>query len=149
MTLPVRGNEAKNLGAALRILRRSAKLNLKELGERIGMTGPRLSLHENGRVLARYDTVVRIMAALDMPMTALLETQQSLCDLEGVAPGKYVQAIEEPDESPAFTRETALRLAQEAGKAVAHCCLAFLEFQAGGWSDTKVIANGRQEGGRR
>ena len=30
-------------------------------------------------------------------------------------------------------RQAALRLAQEAGKAVAHCCLAFMEVAVGGW----------------
>jgi hypothetical protein len=43
-----------------------------------------------------------------------------------------------PPEDPAVyvvavPRKAALRLAQEAGKAVAHCCLAFMELQAGGW----------------
>jgi hypothetical protein len=39
--------------------------------------------------------------------------------------------------SARIPRTRALRLAQEAGKAVAHCCLAFMELQAGGWEDTR------------
>ena len=38
-----------------------------------------------------------------------------------------------PDRSLRVSRENALRLAQEAGKAVAHVALAFMELQAGGW----------------
>jgi transcriptional regulator with XRE-family HTH domain len=151
MTRPPLCPEAKNLGEALRILRHSRNLTLRELGALCGKMPANLSRHENGSLLPRYDSLLRIMEALDLPMTALLETQQHLCDLDGTAPGKYAkeEKREEPPEPATMSRETALRLAQEAGKAVAHCCLAFLEFQAGGWSDTKVIANGRQEGGRR
>lgn len=43
-----------------------------------------------------------------------------------------------PDErgsGPAASRQAALKLAQEVGKAFAHVTLAFLELRAGGWEE--------------
>jgi hypothetical protein len=40
-----------------------------------------------------------------------------------------------PPDDRAEQRKAALPLAQECGRAVAHCCLAFMELQAGGWEE--------------
>jgi hypothetical protein len=37
-----------------------------------------------------------------------------------------------PQPAPTTSHQAAVRLAQECGKAVAHCCLAFMELQAAG-----------------
>jgi hypothetical protein len=50
---------------------------------------------------------------------------------------------------PATPHKAAVRLAQECGKAVAHCCLAFLELQAAGWHDTEPTTNGQARKGAR
>jgi hypothetical protein len=47
-----------------------------------------------------------------------------------------------PQPQAGMSRQAALRLAQEAGKAVAHCCLAFMEIQAGGWPLPSVAGAG-------
>ncbi len=53
-----------------------------------------------------------------------------------------------PQPQAGMSRQAAPRLAQEAGKAVAHCCLAFMEIQAGGWRLPSGTGNGRSHAGR-
>jgi transcriptional regulator with XRE-family HTH domain len=146
--------KGQSLGLALLVLRRSRGLTLQQVSALSDIRRPNLSRYETGHTLPRYDNLLRIMGAMDLPMTALDRAQQVLDDLMGKGNrGRYVRdssaALPEerppslltpapsrlppPGGIPELPRRAALRLAQETGKAVAHCCLAFLELQAGGW----------------
>jgi transcriptional regulator with XRE-family HTH domain len=146
--------KGQSLGLALLVLRRSRGLTLQQVSALSDIRCPNLSRYETGHTLPRYDNLLRIMGAMDLPMTALDRAQQVLDDLMGKGKcGRYVRdngaappekrppslltpapsRLPPPDGIPELPRRAALRLAQEAGKAVAHCCLAFLELQAGGW----------------
>ncbi len=128
--------EAKSLGIALMALRRSRGLKLYQLSQASGATRSNLSRYETGKQLPRHDSLRPIMKAIGLPTATLFEMQRLVEELtqgrdrnedagdNGTLP---------PARRPLVSRKDALRLAQEAGKAVAHCCLAFMELQAGGW----------------
>jgi hypothetical protein len=69
----------------------------------------------------------RILEALDLPPEAINLAQEFA--RRPVSDGTL------PPDDRAEQRKAALRLAQECGRAVAHCCLAFMELQAGGWQE--------------
>jgi transcriptional regulator with XRE-family HTH domain len=119
-------NGAVLLGQALAILRISRGMNRGELGRLASVTASQLSTYERGHCRPREETLSRILAALDLPPEAINRAQdfarQPLGE-DGTLP---------PDDR-GEQRKAALRLAQECGRAVAHCCLAFMELQAGGW----------------
>jgi transcriptional regulator with XRE-family HTH domain len=114
--------EAASLGRALVALRKSAGLTLKELSAGCGVTASNLSHYEKGQQMPRYDTLRRILGAMQVPFAALHQAERLV---NGGPP------VTLPEDQAA--RRQAVRLAQEAGKAVAHCCLVFMELQAGGW----------------
>ena len=102
--------------------------------------------------MPRLDTLRRIVAALDLTMADLLCAQQTVMRLpDGSASdedGTLPPDTRGPLPQAGMSRQAALHLAQEAGKAVAHCCLAFMEIQAGGWRLHSGAGNGRAHAGR-
>lgn len=131
MQHPPDPEEAKSIGLALMVLRRHRGVTLKALAEACGSTRSNLSLYEAGRTMPRHDTLARIIKALDVPMAAFWRAQVLIDEATGVR---------EPEPPPALVgappdRPTALRLAQEIGKAVAHVTLSMLELGAGGWEE--------------
>jgi transcriptional regulator with XRE-family HTH domain len=126
--------DARIIGLALRRLRWDAGLTLAQLSEASGSTPSNLSRYEQGHQMPRVDTLHRIVAGLDLTMADLYRAQQSTVHLPGGGEAGEEDGTLPPDtRTPLVSRKDALRLAQEAGKAVAHCCLAFMELQAGGW----------------
>ena len=124
--------EAKALGIALMVLRRSRGLNLFQLSQACGATRSSLSRYETGKQLPRLDTLRPIMKAIGLPTATLYEMQRLVEELtQGRDEGD--DGALPPARRPLVPRKDALRLAQEAGKAVAHVVLAFMELQAGGW----------------
>jgi transcriptional regulator with XRE-family HTH domain len=121
--------EAKSLGLTLMVLRRHRGLTTKALSQACNSTRSNLSLYETGRMMPRYDTIVRIVKALDLPIEAFWRAQALIDQATGGEGAELPAARLEPTPD----RPTALRLAQEIGKAVAHVTLAALELGAGGW----------------
>jgi transcriptional regulator with XRE-family HTH domain len=132
--------EWRSLGLALMVLRRARGLNLYQLSQASGATTTNLSRYERGKQLPRLDGLTRIMKAIGLPAATLYEMQRFIEELtqgrdrdedaggDGTLPPARRQLV---------SREDALRLAQETGKAVAHVVLAFMELQAGGWAEEK------------
>jgi len=140
--------EAHTVGLALLMLRRDAGMTLSQLSDASGSTAPSLSRYEQGRQMPRLDTLHRIVAGLGLTMADLYRAQQTVTHLPD---GKAEDGTLPPDTrtpQAGMSRQAALRLAQEAGKAVAHCCLAFMEIQAGGWRLPSGAGNGRAHAGR-
>ena len=129
--------DARLIGLALRSLRRDAGLTLAQLSEASGSTPSNLSRYEQGHQMPRLDTLRRIVASLDLTMADLYRAQQSTAHPPGREASEEDGTLPPNTRAPQITRQAALRLAQEAGKAVAHCCLAFMELQAGGWEDAR------------
>jgi transcriptional regulator with XRE-family HTH domain len=125
--------DARLIGLALRRLRWNACLTLQQLSAASGSTASNLSRYEQGHQMPRVDTLHRIVAGLDLTMADLYRAQESAACLPGGEVGEGDGTLPPDARAPQITRQAALRLAQEAGKAVAHCCLAFMELQAGGW----------------
>jgi transcriptional regulator with XRE-family HTH domain len=115
-------------------------MTLRQLSAASGATASNLSRYEQGHTMPRLDTLHRVVAGLGLTIADLHRAQQTVAHL----PEKAENGTLPPDTGTPQARtgrQAALRLAQEAGKAVAHCCLAFMEIQAGGWP-------GRLPGGR-
>jgi transcriptional regulator with XRE-family HTH domain len=129
--------DARLIGLALRRLRKAAGFTLNQLSDASGSTPSTLSRYERGHQMPRLDTLRRIVAALDLTMADLYSAQQSVTHLVGGEAGEEDGTLPPDTRAPLVSRQAALHLAQEAGKAVAHCCLAFMELQAGGWEDVR------------
>lgn len=133
---------ARETGLALMLLRRSRGLSLHQLSQATGVAPCRLSNYETGRSMPRSDdTMQSILHALGLTAAALSGARCLVSEARRLT-GEVTDGEQEdgdgslpPDTRPHISRKDALRLAQEAGKAVAHCCLAFMELQAGGWPD--------------
>jgi transcriptional regulator with XRE-family HTH domain len=128
--------DARLIGLALRRLRWNACLTLAQLSEASGSTPSNLSRYEQGHQMPRVDTLHRIVAGLDLTMADLYRAQEAVTCLPGGEAGEEDGTLPPDTRAPLVSRKDALRLAQEAGKAVAHCCLAFMELQAGGWEES-------------
>jgi transcriptional regulator with XRE-family HTH domain len=128
--------DARLIGLALRRLRWNACLTLAQLSAASGSTASNLSRYEQGHQMPRVDTLHRIVAGLDLTMADLYRAQESVACLPGGEAGEEGGTLPPDTRAPQITRQAAVRLAQEAGKAVAHCCLAFMELQAGGWEES-------------
>lgn len=79
--------------------------------------------------MPRLDTLRRIVAGLGLTMADLYRAQQTVTHLPD---GKAEDGTLPPDtrsSQAGMDRQAALRLAKEPGKAIAHCCLAFMEIQ--------------------
>jgi transcriptional regulator with XRE-family HTH domain len=124
--------EARSLGTAILMLRRARGLTPRAIWEASGIGRGNLSRYELGRSVPRLSTLRRIVEAMGVSMGDLYRAQYQAQVREELT-GKDGAA--QPD------RAAAVRLAQECGKAVAHCCLAFMELQAGGW-ERERDANG-------
>jgi transcriptional regulator with XRE-family HTH domain len=120
-------NGAVLFGQALTILRVSRGLSRIQLAEAAGVSPVGISHWERGQHKPREETLSRILEALDLPPEAIDRAQDFARHpaSDGTLP---------PDDR-GEQRKAALRLAQECGRAVAHCCLAFMELQAGGWEE--------------
>ena len=141
--------EMHTVGLALLMLRRDAGMTLAQLSEASGATPSNLSRYETGRQMPRLDTLHRIVAGLGLTMADLYRAQQTVTHLpEKAEDGTLPPDTREPQAQAGADRQAALRLAQEAGKAVAHCCLAFMEIQAGGWPLPSRTGNSRARTGR-
>ncbi|HEY6323442.1 MAG TPA: helix-turn-helix transcriptional regulator [Thermoanaerobaculia bacterium] len=131
---------ARETGLALMLLRRSRGMTLHQVSEVTGVAPCRLSSYEAGRSMPRSeDTLQSILRALGLPAGVLsdarclvYEAQRLTGEVNGGQPEDGDGALP-PDTRTHVSRKDALRLAQQAGRAVAHCCLAFMELQAGGW----------------
>jgi transcriptional regulator with XRE-family HTH domain len=124
--------EMHTVGLALLMLRRDAGMTLRQLSEASGASPSNLSRYEQGHTMPRLGTLHSVVAALGLTMPDLYRAQQTVTHLSEKAEDGTLP----PDTGTPQARTSrlaALRLAQEAGKAVAHCCLAFMEIQAGGW----------------
>ena len=118
--------EARSIGRALYLLRQSRGLTPVELSTAAGVTAATIHRYERGCCNSpRHKTIKSLMDALGLPVPLLYQTQQLVDEV--------VMGTSPADGRPQICRQDALRLAQEVGKAVAHCCLAFMELQAGGW----------------
>jgi transcriptional regulator with XRE-family HTH domain len=130
--------EARSIGLALLVLRRAAGMTPDEVSEASGVTRSNISRFETGKTMPRYDTMRRLVTAMHFPIGALHDAQRVVDGLMGREMGDDAggDGTLPPDRpSPTLARQAALQLAQEVGKAVAHCCLAFMELQTGGWWD--------------
>jgi len=114
--------EARTLGLALLVLRRSRGLGLKDLSAASGASRSNPNAYETGKMVPRVDTLRHLARCLRLPLAALYETQRFIeeelfgRESEDTGNGGPPRA-----RRPLVARKDALRLAQEAGKAVAHC----------------------------
>ncbi|WP_136809592.1 helix-turn-helix domain-containing protein [Desulfosediminicola flagellatus] len=56
----------KDIGTALRTIRKEKGLSQKELGQRIGLDQKKVSLIENGNPNVRVDSLFRLFSALEL-----------------------------------------------------------------------------------
>jgi len=143
--------EGHTVGLALLFLRRDAGMTLRQLSAATGSTPSSLSRYEKGRQMPRLDTLRRVVAGLGLTMPDLYRAQQTVTHLpdgRAAEDGTLPPDTRTPQAQAGADRQAALRLAQECGKAVAHCCLAFMEIQAGGWPLPSRTGNGRAHPGR-
>ena len=56
----------KDIGAALRTLRKEKGLSQKELGQKVGLDQKKVSLIENGNPNCRVDSLFRLLSALEL-----------------------------------------------------------------------------------
>jgi len=128
-------DEAQTVGLAILRLRRGAGMTQRQLATAAQpCTVASLTRYEQGRSLPRVAILRRIVAAMDATMGDLYRAQQTA----GEVAGKVEDGTLPPDTrttpspaAPSSHHQAAVRLAQECGKAVAHCCLAFMDLQAG------------------
>jgi len=129
-------DEAQTVGLAILRLRRGAGMTLRQLAAAAAPTTlASLSRYEQGHSLPRAAILRRIVAAMGRTMEDLYRAQH----VAGECGTKVEDGTLPPDtrttqSPPPTSHRAAVRLAQECGKAVAHCCLAFMELQAGGQS---------------
>jgi transcriptional regulator with XRE-family HTH domain len=121
--------EAKILGKALAALRVSRDMTQRQVAEAAGITTQRVCKAERGHYYPRQFTLKRILAGMGVTFAALNRAQELVLD----PMGETAEPIDAPDFTPEEQRQAAVRLAQEAGKAVAHCCLSFMEMGSRGW----------------
>jgi transcriptional regulator with XRE-family HTH domain len=140
--------EGHTVGLALHFLRRDAGLTLRQLSAATGSTPANLSRYEKGHQMPRLDTLRRVVGALGSTMADLLRAQETVMHLPEASDDDGTLPPDTRAPQAGMSRQDALRLAQEAGKAVAHCCLAFMEIQAGGWRLPSGAGNGRAHPGR-
>ena len=69
-------------GSRIKAAREKAKLTQEELGKKIGITGVAIMRYEKGQRNPKLETLQRIAAALNVPVSDLLEW-------EGISPGPW------------------------------------------------------------
>lgn len=67
---------AKQLGNIIRRQRKRLSLSQSELGERAGLRQETISLIETGNPAARFDTLLAVLAALDLEFQIAARSQQ-------------------------------------------------------------------------
>jgi transcriptional regulator with XRE-family HTH domain len=131
--------EAKLLGKALAALRVSRGMTQGQVAAQAGLTPQRICKAERGSCYPQRIHLKRILAGMGVTFAALHRAQELVLD----PMGESAEPIDSPDFTPEEAHQAALRLAQEAGKAVAHCCLSFMEMGARGWRLNGNAGNGR------
>jgi transcriptional regulator with XRE-family HTH domain len=131
--------EAKLLGKALAALRVSRGLTQRQVAELAGLNPQRICKAERGTAYPRHSQLLRILAGMGVTFAALHRAQELVQD----PMGEDAEPMDAPDFTPEEAHQAAVRLAQEAGKAVAHCCLSFMEMGARGWRLPSGAGNGR------
>jgi transcriptional regulator with XRE-family HTH domain len=121
--------EARLLGKALAALRVSRGLTQRQVADLAGLNPQRICKAERGTAYPRHSQLLRILTGMGVTFAALHRAQELVLD----PMGEDAELLDAPDFTPEEAHQAALRLAQEAGKAVAHCCLAFMEMGAQGW----------------
>ena len=134
--------EAKLLGKALAALRVSRGLTQRQVAELAGLNPQRICKAERGQFYPRHSNLKRILAGMGVTFAALHRAQQLVAD----PMGEDAEPMDAPDFTSEEAHQAAVRLAQEAGKAVAHCCLSFMELGSQGWRLPSGAANGRSQG---
>jgi len=128
--------EARILGTALAALRVSRGMTQRQVAELAGLTPQQVCKIERGNSYPRQSILKSVLAGMGVTFAALHRAQELVQD----PMGEVAEPIDAPDFTPEEAHQAALRLAQEAGKAVAHCCLSFMEMGARGW---RLSGNGR------
>jgi transcriptional regulator with XRE-family HTH domain len=121
--------EAKLLGKALAALRVSRGMTQRQVAELSGLNPQQICKAERGQFYPRHSNLRRILAGMGVNFAALHRAQELVAD----PMGEVAEPIDAPDFTPEEAHQAAVHLAQEAGKAVAHCCLSFMEMGAQGW----------------
>ncbi len=119
---------------ALLRLRRESGMTLHQLSAAANCTVAILDRYEQGASHPRLNTLKRLVGAMGLTMADLYRAQRWGENEEGdEAEGTLPPDTRKPDlaTSSSNAPKATLRLAQECGKAVAHCCLAFMELQSG------------------
>jgi transcriptional regulator with XRE-family HTH domain len=140
---PATDQESRSIGLALLMLRRARGMSLQEITDATGCTKGNLSTYETGKREPKVDTLRRLTDGMGYTMADLWHAHELAKELTGAErrPAADVPVPGDgtlpPDDRwpPEEARKAAVQLAQEVGRAVAHCCLAFMELQAGGWKD--------------
>ncbi len=74
----------KQLGTAIRRIRKQRGLSQKQLGEKAGLRQETISLIETGNAATRIDTVLAVLAALDLEFRVGLRGKGSAADIEDI-----------------------------------------------------------------
>jgi transcriptional regulator with XRE-family HTH domain len=111
----------------------------RQVAELAGLTPQRICKAERGYCYPRHSHLKRMLAGMGVTYAALHRAQELVVD----PTGEVAEPIDAPDFTPAEAHQAAVRLAQEAGKAVAHCCLSFMEMGARGWRLPGSAGSGR------
>jgi transcriptional regulator with XRE-family HTH domain len=121
--------EAKLLGQALATLRIARGMSQGQVAERAGLTPQRVCKMERGYSYPRQYSLRRFLEAMGVSFAALHRAQELVQD----PMGEVAEPIDAPDFTPEEAHQAAVKLAQEAGRAVAHVALTFMEMGAKGW----------------
>jgi transcriptional regulator with XRE-family HTH domain len=126
--------EAGTVARALLRLRRESGMTLRQLSAAAHCSRATLDRYEQGASQPRITVLKRLVEAMSLTIVDLYRAQRRGENEEGdAADGTLPPDTRKPDSalSASNAPKAALRLAQECGKAVAHCCLAFMELQSG------------------
>ena len=74
----------KQIGAVIRRARRQRGWNQSYLGERSGVRQETISAVETGTAVARIETILAILAALDLELRIAPRTRGSAADIESI-----------------------------------------------------------------
>lgn len=62
---------SKELGAAIRLVRKAQKLNQADLASKTSLRQPLISDLENGTINATVDTILKVLAALELDLAVV------------------------------------------------------------------------------
>ncbi|HEX6979584.1 MAG TPA: helix-turn-helix domain-containing protein [Alphaproteobacteria bacterium] len=74
----------QQIGALIRRARKSRGLNQTQLGERAGLRQDTISLLETGNPAARLDTVLAVLAALDLEFRIVPRSKSTAAEIEEI-----------------------------------------------------------------